>query len=101
MLLNALIVALGVMFIMQNNFTIGMLLTFQGLMLAFMQPVQMMIEAGETLHEMRTDSERIEDVMEYPVDNLCAEHEVNNNINYQKLSGNVELKKYHVRLCEA
>ncbi|MBQ7569304.1 MAG: ATP-binding cassette domain-containing protein [Synergistaceae bacterium] len=92
MLLNALIVALGVMFIMQNNFTIGMLLTFQGLMLAFMQPVQMMIEAGETLHEMRTDSERIEDVMEYPVDNLCAEHEVNNNINYQKLSGNVELK---------
>lgn len=92
MLLNALIVALGVMFIMQNNFTIGMLLTFQGLMLAFMQPVQTMIEAGETLHEMRTDSERIEDVMEYPVDNLCAEHEVNNNINYQKLSGNVELK---------
>ena len=47
-----------------------MLMTFQGLMQSFTQPAKTIIDAGTTLQEMSTDMERIEDVMEYPLDTI-------------------------------
>lgn len=94
-LLNSVVVALGVFLSIQGEFTLGMLMTFQGIMLAFMEPARTMIEAGQTLQEMRTDMERIEDVMEYPLDILCSRpenQENNKETEDSKLSGNVELK---------
>ena len=91
---NIIIIALGVFLTMQNQFTLGMIMTFQGLMLAFMLPAQTVIEAGQTIQEMRTNMERIEDVMEYPDDENCKFEETSqkNENEYTKLSGNVELK---------
>ncbi len=53
---------------MQGRFTVGMILAFQGFLNSFMAPAASLIAAGQTLQEMRTDMERVEDVMNYPED---------------------------------
>ncbi len=58
---------------MRGEFTLGMIMTFQGLMTAFMMPVRTIISASRTIQEMRNDMERIDDVMEYPDDVNCIE----------------------------
>ena len=45
-----------------------MVLAFQGFMLAFREPVEDFISAGKDLQEMRSNMERVEDVLEYPTD---------------------------------
>lgn len=90
---NLVITSIGVFLTIHNEFTLGMIMTFNGLMTALMAPARTIIEAGQTLQEMRSDMERIEDVMEYPVDVNCRLNNIDNNeIEYTKLSGNVELK---------
>ena len=51
---------------MQGRFTVGMILAFQGFLNSFMAPAASLIAAGQTLQEMRTDMERVEDIMNYP-----------------------------------
>ena len=83
---------LGVRLAMDNQFTLGMIATFQGLLSSFMAPATTLVEAGQTIQEMRTDMERVEDVLEYPDDpvmNYGAEQET---ADYSKLKGDVELK---------
>ena len=99
MINNAVIISLGVYLAIHNELTLGMLMTFQGLMTAFMLPAMTLISAGQTIQEMRTNMERIEDVMEYPDDvNVklgeaqSQDDEDDDEIEYSKLSGNVELK---------
>ncbi|MBR0253695.1 MAG: NHLP family bacteriocin export ABC transporter peptidase/permease/ATPase subunit [Synergistaceae bacterium] len=91
---NVLIISIGVYLAMNGRFTLGMILTFQGLLTAFMLPAITTIEAGQTIQEMRTNMERIEDVMEYPDDENCKIKETSqeHENEYKKLSGNVELK---------
>ena len=86
---NDAVLILGVMLTMQGKFSIGMIMAFQGFLGSFMGPVQTFINAGQTLQEMRTQMERIEDVMEYPVDEVFAEASDDSN---GKLQGNIELK---------
>ena len=92
--INLTVIAAGVFLTMRGEFTLGMIMTFQGLMTAFMMPVRTIIAAGRTIQEMRTDMERIDDVMEYPDDENCKERENPEGIEteYSKLSGQVELK---------
>ena len=94
---NALVMAAGVFLSMRGNFTLGMLMTFQGLMTTFMSPAGMIIGAGQTIQEMRSDMERIDDVMEYPDDENCrisvnSEKTEEHKTEYSKLSGKIELK---------
>ena len=91
-LANSTVLVLGVWLAMEGEFTIGMIMTFQGFMSAFMTPAQTLITAGQTIQEMRTDMERVEDVMQYPVDELFRDEPLSDDENYAKLSGNVELK---------
>ena len=87
-----LVVFLGVYLTMNNQFTIGMITTFKGLLNAFMGPAMTLVDAGQTIQEMRTEMERIEDVMEYPDDpamSFGADHEATD---FAKLKGEVELK---------
>ena len=65
---NYAVMFMGVALAMQGNFTVGMITTFQGLLESFMDPAQTLISAGQTIQEMRTDMERVEDVMNYPDD---------------------------------
>ena len=92
-LTNTAILIIGVYLVMNGMFTVGMVMAFQGFLGSFMSPVQKFISAGQTLQEMRTSMERIEDVMKYPTDKLCEQaSDDEENDTYSKLSGNVELK---------
>ena len=65
---NIAILVLGVYLTMEGQFTVGMILAFQGFMTSFIAPANALISAGQNYQEMRTNMERIEDIMEYPVD---------------------------------
>lgn len=91
---NLTVIAAGVLLTMRGEFTLGMIMTFQGLMTAFMMPVRTIINAGRTIQEMRIDMERIDDVIEYPDDVNCVERENRDDAQKEdsKLSGQIELK---------
>lgn len=88
---GTIVLALGVWLTMQGRFTVGMIMAFQGFLGSFTAPASSLISAGQTLQEMRTEMERVEDVMEYPCD-VEFDQEPDENIRYDKLSGNVELR---------
>ena len=82
----------GVFLAMKGEFTVGMIMVFQGFLSSFISPATTLISAGQTLQEMRTDMERIEDVMKYPTDVTFENSDDSENIEYDKLSGNIEIK---------
>ena len=90
---NAVLI-LGVYLTMTGKFTPGMILQFQGFLQAFMAPAQTFINAGQTLQEMRTQMERVDDVMEYPADDVFAPEAVPTEKDKpsRKLTGEIELK---------
>ncbi len=81
---------LGVWLTMQGEFTVGMIMVFQGFLTSFMSPATTLISAGQTLQEMRTQMEREDDVMEYPDDVVFSES--NDSDELKKLSGKIEIK---------
>ena len=90
-LANNAVLILGVFLTMQGEFTVGMIMAFQGFLTSFMAPAEMLISAGQALQEMRTQMERIDDVMEYPVDETFAPDGTDAG-DICKLSGAIELK---------
>lgn len=86
------VLILGVYLTMQGQFTVGMIMAFQGFLGSFTAPATTLISAGQTLQEMRTEMERVEDVMQYPTDVEFAENDAENDAEYDKLSGLVEMK---------
>ena len=91
-LANIAVLILGVYFTINGKFTVGMIMAFQGFLASFTAPAQTLISAGQTLQEMRTQMERVEDVMEYPTDVNCSRDGILEDAEYSKLSGSVELK---------
>ena len=89
---NYAVMFMGIMLAMNDNFTVGMITTFQGLLASFMGPAQTMISAGQLIQEMRTQMERVDDVMEYPDDPMIKDEEVRDDISYAKLLGDIEIK---------
>ncbi|MCR5651358.1 MAG: NHLP family bacteriocin export ABC transporter peptidase/permease/ATPase subunit [Lachnospiraceae bacterium] len=86
------VLMLGVFLTMNGQFTIGMIMAFQGYLQNFTMPATTLINAGQTIQEMRTDMERIEDVMEYPDAVEESDDTDSREVVYDKLKGNVELK---------
>ena len=90
---SAVILILGVYLTMNGRFTVGMIMAFQGFLTSFTQPAGTLITAGQTIQEMRTEMERVDDVMEYPTDVPDDSSEpVREDIEYGKLTGKIELK---------
>lgn len=96
---NTLISSLGVYFVINGEFTIGMVMAFQGFLSSFMSPAMQFVTAGQTIVEMRTSMERVEDVMKYPDDVIYEnesapkeEGEGEESGSLSKLRGSVELK---------
>ena len=87
-LVNVLVLVLGAMLIIRGEMTVGMLMAFQGFMGAFLAPVNDIVNASQTIVEMRSQMERVEDVMKYPEDHRDMEGEVIQG----KLGGLLELK---------
>ena len=87
-LVNIAVLILGAYLILKGNMTVGMLMAFQGFMGSFLQPVNDLVNASQTIVEMRSQMERVEDVMKYPEDHRDMEGDVLQG----KLGGLVELK---------
>lgn len=87
-LLSAVVLLAGAWYILQGDLSIGMLMAFQGFMSAFMAPVDQIVHAGQQLIEMRSQMERVEDVMKYPEDRHADGRESEEG----KLLGELELR---------
>ena len=90
-LANYAVLLLGVWLTMRGSFTLGAVMMFQGFLGSFMSPAMTLVSAGQTIQEMRTQMERVEDVMEYPEDASVAEYETEI-AELAKLRGNIELQ---------
>lgn len=88
---NYTVMILGVWLVMNGKFTLGTMQMFQGFLLAFMRPAMTIVQAGQSLQEMRTGMERIDDVMEYPDDENVA-GDAGFTEGASKLKGRIELK---------
>ena len=107
------ILMIGVLLIIQGQFTVGMLLAFQSFMTSFMVPVYELMEVSKSVQEMKSSMERVEDVMNYepdvtfsdslpeeeaPAETVAEEEEDNFDLafggdsDYAKLTGEVELR---------
>lgn len=88
---NILILSIAAWLILADHFTIGMLLAFQGFMTLFLQPARELIVTGQSMQEIRTSMERIEDVMRYPPD-VPEIDQPQTTTEYRKLSGRIEMR---------
>ena len=89
---SASVMVIGVGLAMNGEFTLGSIMSFQGFLSAFMAPAMTLVSAGQTIQEMRTDMERVEDVMQYPTDPSFSDTPLQEDADYSKLSGAVELR---------
>lgn len=91
-LANLLILGLGIYFVIQTpeQFTVGMVFAFQGLLSSFMAPANSIIQTGQSMQEMITQIERVEDVMSYPLDPCFDERPKTED--YRKLSGKIDME---------
>ena len=90
-LANCAVLVCGVWLTMEGRFTLGAVLMFQGFLGSFMSPAMTLVSAGQTIQEMRTQMERVEDVMDYPADENAADR-APKDAELAKLRGNVELR---------
>lgn len=90
-LANYAILIAGIYLAMNGKFTVGMITAFQGILGSFMGPATDITIAGQTIMEMRTEMERVEDVMQYKSDPY-ADREDDEDHEFKKLSGNIEVK---------
>ena len=84
------ILFLGVALTIEDNFTLGAVVGFQGLLSAFMTPAMSVITSGQTIQETRTEMERVEDVMNYKDDPYVV-REAEKTFD-EKISPNIEIK---------
>ena len=89
---NYAVLILGVYITIQGNFSLGSVLMFQGFLTSFMEPAMTFINAGQTIQEMRTQMERVEDVMEYPDDEAVAFEGDESGRAISKLDGSVTIE---------
>lgn len=78
-LTNSLILGIGALRIMDGEMTLGTLVAFTYLMNNFISPVNQLVTVGNLLHETESDMSRIDDVLNYEVDNQFREKDSNQN----------------------
>ena len=85
----AVLLCAGVGLVIRGQFTVGCVVAFQAYLTAFMQPALQMVSSGQMIQEMRTDMERIEDVMAYPEARILKEDEPGREV--KRLQGDIEI----------
>ncbi len=89
---NIAVLGCGVWLVLRGEFTVGMVLAFQGYLAQFVAPAQSLIGTMQTFQEMRTDMERIQDVMDYEDDQLCRAPSLVEGDPCNKLRGGVRME---------
>lgn len=87
-LVDTTVLTIGALLILKGDMTVGMLLAFQGFMSSFLSPVNKIVNASQTIVEMRSQMERVDDVMKYPEDHRDSKGDLNEG----KLDGLLEIK---------
>jgi NHLM bacteriocin system ABC transporter peptidase/ATP-binding protein len=99
-LTTAVILLLGSLKVMDGQLTVGMLVAYQSLMASFTKPLNTFVTFGSTLQELEADMNRLDDVLQYPIDvdyqreaeMAAAEGGEARSADDIKLSGKVEIK---------
>lgn len=94
-LTSSIILGIGAMRIMDGEMTLGALVAFTFLMSNFMNPVNQLVSVGNLLNETESDMGRIDDVMNYEIDNQFLKNEEDQSeikIQNKKLVGYFEMK---------
>lgn len=73
-LTTTLILGVGALRIMDGEMTLGTLVAFTFLMGNFISPVNQLVSAGAMLHETESDMNKIDDVMNYEIDDQFLEN---------------------------
>ncbi len=92
LLTSNLVLFLGVRLIMDGQWTLGILSAFNGYLAAFSAPATALINATQSIQEMRTNMERVQDVFRYPTDISYENGNTRRDGEAGKLSGLVEMK---------
>jgi NHLM bacteriocin system ABC transporter peptidase/ATP-binding protein len=69
---TALLLGIGGMRVMDGRMSMGMLVAFQALLLAFLGPVNRLVDLGATMQEVRGDLARLDDVLQAEPDPRLA-----------------------------
>ncbi len=92
MLTNTLVLMGSVYLCQKGEWTVGMISAFSGFLGSFLSPAMQFVSASQSLQEMRTSMERIEDVMEYPAAVPYTSKPLSDDEEYDKLTGRIELR---------
>ena len=85
------VLCMGARLIMEGQFTVGMLLAFQGFLGSFMGPIDALSSLRQQMIQLRATMERVQDVMDNKTDVYLSANP-NKDAQYSKLSGCMELK---------
>ncbi len=88
-LANIAVLGYGVMLVLDGRFTLGMVMAFQGFLSSFTTPAASLISAGQSMQEMITQMERVDDVMSYKNDHWFTDREKTGKI--EKLTGHIKM----------
>ncbi|MFN6566791.1 NHLP family bacteriocin export ABC transporter peptidase/permease/ATPase subunit [Dendronalium sp. ChiSLP03b] len=97
---SLLMLAIGGLRVMDGAMSIGMLVAFQGMMHRFLEPVNNLVHLGSDLQEMEGNLNRLDDVLNNPIDpqlepKKSSEHKEKKDLSSApklKLQGDVELR---------
>jgi NHLM bacteriocin system ABC transporter peptidase/ATP-binding protein len=96
MLNGVAILAFGGLRVMDGHLTMGMLVAFQALMAAFINPINQLVGLAGRIQEMHGDMNRLDDVLNYPVDRYADPRAGTASLDAAerpvKLKGGVELR---------
>jgi NHLM bacteriocin system ABC transporter peptidase/ATP-binding protein len=87
----AVVMGLGGLRVMEGQMSMGMLVGFQALMIAFLSPVNRLVTLGTTLQEVQGDMDRLDDVQRAEARYTVVEQEEEQDA--AKLSGHLELRR--------
>lgn len=85
------VLMIGVYMILDGDLTIGMLIAFQGFLSSFLSPVNQLVGVGQSFIEMRTEMERVEDVMNYKPDVEDTGCPITDKGQLEKLKGGIDI----------
>jgi len=95
-LLQGLVIAglllLGTLFVLEGKLTIGMLAALAILLLSFLSPINRLVNFGMKMQNLKTDINRLNDVLEYEVDPLYKNINTNKSSEKEKLNGHLEFR---------